>query len=172
MKEKYTGRLLGESGRHMWLEANQLVTLPIGTKVDVTVHEEKRSKNANSYFHVLVGKIADALHESKHYIKNKLVAEYGQMTIYNGSIVTFTTTLPPEVVHYQVQEYQHLWLTKTTQQGEETWYSYRAYKKTSEMTTKEFSILLDGTIRECQQLDIETLPPYELERLEGYERQN
>jgi len=172
MKDVHTGTLSGISGHHAWVQLNQLVTLPIGTKVDLIIHEERRSKNANAYFHKLVGLIADELKESKHYIKNKLVAEYGQMTFYNGKVATFTSIIPPEVVHYWVQEHQHLWLTKTTIMDNETWYSYRVYKKTSEMTTREFSILLDGTIRECEQMGIPTMSQEELERFDDYERQN
>lgn len=176
MKEKYTGTLSGLSGHHATLVFNQLVTLPIGTKVDVLVHEEVRSKNANAYFHKLVGLIADELKESKHYIKNKLVAEYGQLALYDGNVVTWGSSLPPEVVHYWVQENQHLWLTeityKSTWYGVKPQYEYLTYKKTSEMTTREFSILLDGTIRECEQMGIPTMSQEELERFDDYERQN
>jgi hypothetical protein len=40
--------------------------------------KEKRSLTANAYFHVLVGKIADELKESKPYVKNLLISRYGQ----------------------------------------------------------------------------------------------
>ena len=168
----YPGMLSGLSGRHGWIEFDHVPMLATGIRVDVTVHRDKRSKDANSYFHVLVGKLADVLRESKHYIKNKIVAEYGQPYIYDGKIATYTTTIPPEVIHYLPQTDCHLWLTNTNQLKGETWYSYRVYKKTSELDSKEFSIMLDGLIRECQDMDIETMTPDELLRLQGYEKQN
>jgi len=168
----YPGMLSGLSGRHGWIEFDHVPMLATGIRVDVTVHRDKRSKDANSYFHVLVGKLADVLRESKHYIKNKIVAEYGQPYIYDGKIATYTTTIPPEVIHYLPQTDCHLWLTNTNQLNGETWYSYRVYKKTSELDSKEFSIMLDGLIRECQDMDIETMTPDELLRLQGYEKQN
>lgn len=168
----YSGTLSGLSGRHGWIEFDYVPMLTTGIKVDVKIHENTRSKNANAYFHKLVSLIADAMKESKHYVKNKMVGEYGQMTFYNGDIVTFTTLLPPEQVHYWEQDKQHLWLSQTTYQDGKIWYSYRVYKKTSEMTTREFSILLDGTIREAQDLGIETMTPDELIRFKDYERQS
>ena len=39
---------------------------------------KKRSLNANAYFHVLVGKIAEKNHTSKAFTKNLLMARYGQ----------------------------------------------------------------------------------------------
>lgn len=166
------GEICGLSGHHIWIKTDFLCMLPVGTVIDFDKHHEKRSKDANSYFHVLVGKLADALHESKHYIKNKIVAEYGQPYIYDGKIATYTTTIPPEVIHNLSQTDFHLWHTNTNQLDGETWYSYRVYQKTSEMNSKDFSIMLDGLIWECQQLDIETMTPDELQRLEGYERQS
>ena len=35
MKDVYTGTLSGISGHHAWVQLNQLVTLPIGTKVSI-----------------------------------------------------------------------------------------------------------------------------------------
>lgn len=168
----YSGTLSGLSGRHGWIEFDQVPMWTTGIKVDVTIHRERRSKDANSYFHVLIGKLADVLKESKHYIKNKIVAEYGQPYIYDGKIATYTTTIPPEVIHYLPQTDCHLWHTNTNQLNGETWFSYRVYRKTSELNSKEFSIMLDGLIWECQQMDIETMTPDELLRLEGYERQS
>ena len=58
-------------------------------KVVITIkaYRKKRSLDANAYFHVLVGKIADVTGNSKVYIKNKLIAEYGQYETINGALV-------------------------------------------------------------------------------------
>ena len=42
---------------------------------------------------------------------------------------------------------------------------YKVYKGSSEMNTKEMSILIDGIVQEAKALGIETLPPNELQSL-------
>ena len=42
---------------------------------------------------------------------------------------------------------------------------YKIYKGSSEYDRKEMSILIDGIVQEAKNLDIETLPPQEIERL-------
>jgi hypothetical protein len=51
-----------------------------GKELDVIArpHREKRSLNANAYFHVLSGKIAEKLGTSLTHEKNRLIREYGQ----------------------------------------------------------------------------------------------
>ena len=57
--------------------------------VEIKTHRNKRSLNANSYFHVLVEKIADERRVSHTEIHNFLICEYGC----NGS--------DPEIVLYK-----------------------------------------------------------------------
>jgi hypothetical protein len=42
---------------------------------------------------------------------------------------------------------------------------YKVFKGSSEYDTREMSILIDGIISEAKQLDIETLPPHEIQKL-------
>ena len=160
----------GISGHNIWLTTPTTLILQQGTQIDFEVHKEKRSLNANSYFHVLVGKLAEKLHMSKSYVKNMLIANYGQVYIYEDKVMTYTTMIPPEIVLNQ--EYPHLWHIDTNILDGTTWYSYRVYRNTREYDTREMSLLIEGTIEECRLQDIETLTPDELLRLEGYERQN
>jgi hypothetical protein len=41
----------------------------------------------------------------------------------------------------------------------------------SDYDSREMSILIDGTISDCQDVGIETMTPDELLRLKGYEKQ-
>ena len=41
----------------------------------------------------------------------------------------------------------------------------RIFKGSSEYDTREMSVLIDGVISEAKELDIETLPPHEIERM-------
>ena len=55
--------------------------------VKITVSRNPRSLDANSYYHVLVGKIADAMSVSKPEVKNMTLSRYGQIEIVNGKPV-------------------------------------------------------------------------------------
>lgn len=96
-----------------------------GKQITITIkaYKKKRSLDANSYFHVLVGKIADATGNSKVYIKNKLIAEYGQYdtdemsklidgTVYEAKELGIETMTPN-----QIQEMKERWGMKI---GEKT----------------------------------------------------
>ena len=52
--------------------------------IEVKKTRRKRSLNANAYFHVLVGKIAEKNRTSKAFTKNLLMARYGQEETING----------------------------------------------------------------------------------------
>ena len=56
---------------------------------DLTEHKERRSRDSNAYFHVLVGKLAQAQTPpiSKACMKNMLVADYGQPQLDRKSVV-------------------------------------------------------------------------------------
>ena len=53
-------------------------------KVSLTQWREPRSRSANGYFYVLVGKLADALRVSKPYIHNLMLRKYGQLERIDG----------------------------------------------------------------------------------------
>lgn len=84
-----------------------------GKQIAITIkaYKKKRSLDANSYFHVLVGKIADVTGNSKVYIKNKLIAEYGQYETINGALVPLP--LDDDIDAYNV-EFVHLQPTSRT----------------------------------------------------------
>ena len=80
-------------------------------RLKVVQYREGRSLDANAYFHVLVGKIAEVTDNSKVYIKNKLIAEYGQHEIINGSLVSLP--LDNDIEVYDL-EFCHLQPTAST----------------------------------------------------------
>lgn len=139
----------------------------IGQDVDVTAekHREKRSLNANSYFYVLCGKIADVLGTSKAEVHNEMLARYGQeKRDADGNLVC---TLAPASVDYSKEETRHY---KPTGQREERngfiYYWYIEMKPSHEYNSQEFAKLLDGVISECKELDIEVLSDDEIKRME------
>ena len=68
--------------------------------LNITVKKlsKKRSLNANAYFHLLVGKIAEAMNPpiSKARCKNLLMARYGQEEFVNGEryVISVLSSIP------------------------------------------------------------------------------
>lgn len=135
---------------------------------DLTLHEEKkkRSLDSNAYFHVLVGKLAQAQTPpiSKARCKNMLIADYGQEEYIDGQIVVLKSNLPPEKMCNV--EYLHTSCVKISEENSKEVYFYKVYRGTHTYDTKEMAKLIDGTIQECKQVGIDTATPAEIERMQ------
>lgn len=140
--------------------AQQIITYLFGQDhekiFDITEHKEKRSLTANSYAWVLITKIADVLRASKEDVYLSMLKRYGQ-----SEMVSVISSI--DVSGY-FKYYEPV--ATTTLQGKEFTH-YKIFKGSSEYNTKEMAILIDGIISEAEMLDIETLPPHEIERLKG-----
>ena len=134
--------------------------------IKIVRHRNRRSLDANAYFHVLVGKLADELRISKPRCKNIMIGRYGQPFYIDGdgtAEAVIKTNIPAsqmlenETVHCMPcgQKYED---------GKELVF-YKIFRGSSTYDTREMSILIDGTVSECKDLGIETLPPDELERM-------
>lgn len=121
----------------------------------------KRSLNANSYFHVLTGKIAEKLGTSLDHEKNRLIREYGQYEFIDGWIPTVLIdsafedkVLDMEGVHWKPvarPDREHVQLA--FMRGSHTY------------NTEEMSRLIDATVEQAKELGIETMTPEDLERM-------
>lgn len=124
---------------------------------------DKRSRDANAYFHVLAHKIAQKLDPpiSDANSKNFLIGRYGQPEMTDDKVgVYIKTNIQPEEM--QEQEYLHCRPVKAGDNGSVI---YRVYRGSHTYDTKEMSVLIDGTVQEAKNLGIETMPPEEVERL-------
>ena len=67
----------------------------------------------------------------------------------------------------------HIKPTSQVKQGKDgkTYRAYYVLRGSSDYDSREMSILIDGTISDCQEVGIETMTPDELLRLKGYEKQ-
>lgn len=124
---------------------------------------EKRSLDANAYFHVLVGKIADAMTISKAHCKNLMITRYGQPEMIGGKPMIYKTNAPVE--YMQELETLHTICIKATRENDKEVFFYKVYRGSHSYDSKEMSILIDGSVEEAKALGIETLPPEELERM-------
>ena len=141
-----------------WLECQ-----PDDKKYQIDIYREKRSLNANAYFHVLCDKLRSVLGVSMAYCKNHLIADYGQIMYVDDVEMIYKTNAPEEFM--MEQETLHTKCVKVTEENGRKVYFYRVYRGSHEYNTAEMAKLIDGTIQECKAQDIETLTPVELERM-------
>ena len=121
---------------------------------EVKEHHEKRSLNANAYAWVLITKIADVLRADKEQTYLMLLKRYGQSEI--------VSVLSDIDVSGYFKYYEPI--ATATLQGKEFTH-YKIFKGTSEYDSREMAIFIDGIVSECKEMDIETIPEAEIERL-------
>ncbi len=134
-----------------------------GQELDVEIkkHREKRSMNANSYFHVLVNKIAAESGGSDDAVKRRLVVAYGAIdTDEDGLKIGFK--LPASVDVDKIYPYVRCFDTR--EENGKLFKCYLVYKHTSDMDSKEMARLIDGAVSEARELGIETDTPEQIAR--------
>ena len=130
----------------------------LAKKFEIKEYKEKRSLSQNSYAWVLINEIANIVRKSKEEVYFEMLKAYGQ-----SQIVSILSTIDPQGYF----KYYEKIGTGIVNNKEFT--HYKIFKGSSEMDTKEMSILLDGIIEEAKNLDIETMTPAELAKLRQME---
>ena len=126
--------------------------------VKLSVHREKRSRNANNYAWSLITKIANELNISKEECYLMMLKDYGQ----SETLSVLETIDPNKYFKYYSDA------GRSNVNGVPLRH-YRVYRGSSEYNTKEMAIFIDGVVSEAEMLDIETLTPQELSLLkEGW----
>ena len=129
-------------------------------KIKAVRYTQRRSLDANAYFHVLVGKIADALTISKAKAKNVLICKYGQPQLLpDGNIMVYKTNAPEEFMWEQ----ESIHCIPVKYDGNATF--YKVYRGSHTYNTEEMSILIDGTVADAKELGIETATPNEIREM-------
>lgn len=129
--------------------------------IEVKEYKERRSLNANAYFHLLVDKIASLTGVTHSEVHNQLIADYGVMDEEIHHIVM------DDSIPWQFFSALHLRPTSHTKMMDNG-KLYRVYivmRGSHTYNTAEMSRLIDGTVSEAKLLGIEVLPPDELERM-------
>lgn len=121
---------------------------------DIRVHHNKRSRNANSYAWVLITKIADTMCLSKQEVYEQMLEDYGQ-----SEIVITSQGVKLKKLH----EYHKLMREGNLNGQKACW--WKILFGSSTYDTKEMAVFIDGIVQEAKQLDIETLPPDEIEQM-------
>lgn len=126
-------------------------------RITAKQYREKRSPDSNAYAWVLMQKIAEANHSDKWSVYLEMLEKYSR---------AFTHIIVrPDVVDRVKEEWRTVRdLGEITVNGQ-TGIQLQCYFGSSTFDTKEMSVFIDGLIEECRQLEIETLPPNEIERM-------
>lgn len=132
---------------------------------------KKRSLNANAYFHVLVGKIAEAQNPpiSKARAKNILLGQYGQRELTDSgqliiSVRSDIDLLEREDIHCVAVGYGKVNNTDFTH--------WAIIKPSHTYDSREMATLIDGTVEEAKELGIPTMTPDEIARMKELWKSN
>ncbi len=130
--------------------------------IEIKKHRNIRSKNANSYFHVLVNKIASETGESDEEVKIRLITSFGTLArTEDGKILMFALPLEADATDY----YKYASLYDQREINGVTVNCWKVYKDSHKMDTKEMARVIDGAIAEAKELGIETDTPKQLEEM-------
>lgn len=168
MKARWFGQPFRDHQNNRWLVTFEIYEAPsydelsaVDLDLQIKEFKKRRSLNANAYFHVLAGKIAEATGQSHTEVHNRLIAEYGQLDAEVQNIIM------DDDIPYQKLETLHLRPTTATRimDNGKLYRIYLVMRGSHTYDTKEMARLIDGTVSEAKELGIETLTPQELERM-------
>lgn len=132
--------------------------------LEAKISRNKRSLNANAYFHVLVGKIAEKLTISKAKAKNILLGKYGQREMVDDGPLIIS--ILENVDMYEREDIHCIPVGHGVVNGRDFTH-WAIVRPSHEYDTKEMAALIDGTIEDAKELGIETITPAELERMKA-----
>lgn len=134
---------------------------------EIKPYRKRRSLDANAYFHVLVDKISKVLNRSNEEVKTQLNLEYGTLARdETGQIAGFKALKEVPITRF----FKYAKPIGECIENNKIFVKYLIYKETHTLDSAEMSRLIDGTIQEAKDLNIETLTPIELENLKGYQK--
>ena len=122
--------------------------------VEIKKYRKKRSLNSNNYAWELITQIANVIKSSKEEVYLLMLKRYGQSQM----ISVLEEIDVSKFLKYYEEAGESILNGKKFKH-------YKVYTGSSEMDTKEMSILIDGIISEAKELGIETLTPKELSLL-------
>lgn len=130
-------------------------------RLKAVIWREKRSLNANAYFHVLVGKLAEKRGTTHTWMHNYLISEYGYID------EDIRTIILDDEIDWLELESLHLKPTTATKvlDNGRLHRVYYVMRGSHTYDSKEMARLIDGTIEDCKGQGIETITPNEKARM-------
>lgn len=171
MKAKWHGMPYWDYANKKWLITFEIEEQPLifdkttgkAVNLEIKEYKEKRSLNANAYFHVLVDKIAAVQGVSHAEIHNQMIADYGFMDEELKNVIMDAEIPWQKLTNIHLMPTSH---TKMMDNGK----LYRIFivmRGSHTYDSREMARLIDGTVYEAKELGIETLPPDEIERMKS-----
>lgn len=155
---KYISPTIGGVDVILHIEGLKEINLDGDVRLSMTKWRERRSKDANAYFHLLSDKLADARRMSKPRMKNYLLFHYGQKCRdKDGQLVVIKTNADEDELVERSDI--HCWYIKNADDGTPM---YVLLEHSRFYDTREMSILIDGVIDECKEQGIDTMTPAEI----------
>lgn len=121
---------------------------------EIKEKKSKRSLTANAYYWSLLNQLASVMRMSSEEAHFMMLRRYGVC-----EVVSVRSDIKVDGYFRYYEE-----IGKSDLDGKEFTH-YRIYKGSSQMDSKEFSVLLDGLISECEEVGIPTLTPDEVAKL-------
>ena len=142
-------------------ELKEIVKKGKELSIEAKIYRQKRSLDSNSYCWILCQKIAEVIHSTKELVYKKVIKDVGQFEL-----------MP--IKNEAVERWQKVWEGKGM-----GWFSevledskLEGYKKvisyygSSIYDSREISLLISELIVQCKELNIETMPPAEIDRMQ------
>ena len=137
-------------------------------RITVKLWRDKRSLDADSYYWVLLSRLAEAVGISKPRAHNLMLRKYGQNLVIDSQIafLVIPDTEEAEETALEAESF-HIRPTSQVKQGKDgkMYRTYTVLAGSSTYDTKEMSELINGLVSECKEQGIETLTPDELARM-------
>lgn len=139
-------------------------------RYEIKKYREKRSLQANAYFHVLVGKIAQAERVSASHVKNSLIRDCRYFR-YDGDVIPTYETRAENVESMLDDEMIHILPMESYYRDSVEYQKFCFLRGSHTYDTKEMSHLIELTVAQAKDSGIETLTPRELkEMMERYDK--
>lgn len=124
--------------------------------IKIEKHREKRSLNANNYAWKLLTEIANELRSSKEEMYLEMLKRYGQSEMISvlshidiGGFIKYYEEAGESSINGKL--FKH----------------YKVYKGSSEFSTEEMSVFLDGVVGEAKELGIQTETPEQIAKMKS-----
>ena len=129
-------------------------------RVEIKQHRNRRSLDANAYCWVLCQRIAESIGQTPENVYREFIRRVGQfefLPIKNEAVDRFIEIWQSKGIGWFAEK---AWDSKL-----EGYTTVKAYYGSSVYDTREMSVLIDEIVSQCKEMDIETMPPAELEAL-------
>lgn len=132
--------------------------------LELKVHREKRSLDANAYYYKLLSLMAEKLHTSLNELHNITLSRYGYPEIMDNNLVTVTLKEDLDPNHLEGIHLKSTGQITVNSKGVK-FINYILMRGSHTFNTLEMSHLIDGVISEAKELGIDTLTPAEKEKM-------